>query len=147
MTRVMLLAATAAFAICSEAASLGNQLQAEEGSQGELQRAKRQFSWSNDQDITQIGSASEPGGHQFVSSHDTFLGNTQRVGQLSNGDNSKQFVHQGFSLFGPSKQEVEQIANGRGFQHQTVSQKGSIFGHNSQKVIQRGGSRQIVTGR
>ncbi|XP_042858559.1 uncharacterized protein LOC122244661 [Penaeus japonicus] len=145
MTRVMLLAAIAAFAICSEAASLGNQLQAEEGSQGELQRAKRQFSWSSDQDITQIGKE-ESTGHQFVSSHNTLFGNNQRVGQLGKADNNKQIVHQGFSLFKPTNQEVEQIATGGGYQHQIVSQKGNIFG-GSQKVIQRGGTSQIITGK
>ncbi|XP_037788853.1 uncharacterized protein LOC119584358 [Penaeus monodon] len=138
MTRVMFLAAIAAFAICAEAASLGPQ--------GELHRAKRQFSWSSDQDVKQYG-VDTPGGEQFVSSHNTFLGNNQRVGQLGFGANNKQFVHQGFSLFGPSKQEVEQIAKGGGFQHQTVSQKGSIFGHSSQRVIQQGGTKQIVTGK
>ncbi|XP_047498969.1 uncharacterized protein LOC125045625 [Penaeus chinensis] len=138
MTRVMFLAAIAAFAICAEAASLGPQ--------GELHRAKRQFSWSSNQNIEQYG-GKESGGEQLVSSHDSFLGNTQKVGQLGIGDNNKQFVHQGFSLFGPSKQEVEQVATGRGFQHQTVSQKGSIFSGSSQRVIQRGGSKQIVTGK
>ncbi|XP_063588783.1 uncharacterized protein LOC134765927 [Penaeus indicus] len=138
MTRVMFLAAIAAFAICAEAASLGPQ--------GELHRAKRQFSWSSDQNIEQLG-GKESGGQQMVSSLDTFLGNTQKVGQLGFGDNHKQFVHQGFSLFGPSKQEVEQIATGSGPQEQTVSQKGSVFGSSSQRVIQRGGSKQIVVGK
>ena len=138
MTRVMFLAVVAAFAICAEAASLG--------SEGELHRAKRQFSWSSNQNVEQYGGQNS-GGEQFVSSHGTFLGNTQKVGQLGVGDNNKQFVHQGFSIFGPSKQEVEQVATGGGYQHQTVSQKGSIFGASSQKVIQRGGSKQIVTGK
>ncbi|XP_027206637.2 uncharacterized protein [Penaeus vannamei] len=138
MTRVMFLAVVAAFAICAEAASLG--------SEGELHRAKRQFSWSSNQNVEQYG-GQESGGEQFVSSHGTFLDNTQKVGQLGVGDNNKQFVHQGFSIFGPSKQEVEQVATGGGYQHQTVSQKGSIFGGSSQKVIQRGGSKQIVTGK
>ncbi|XP_047498872.1 uncharacterized protein LOC125045579 [Penaeus chinensis] len=141
MTRVMFLAAIAAFAICAEAASLGNQ-----GSQEELHRAKRQFSWSSNQDITQIG-GEESGGEQIVHSHNTFLGNTQKVRQLATADNNKQFVHQGFSLFGPSVQEVEQIATGGGYQHQTISQRGSFFGSTKHKYIQRGGTKQVIIGK
>ncbi|XP_027206632.2 uncharacterized protein [Penaeus vannamei] len=148
MTRVMFLAVVAAFAICAEAASLGNQLQlqAEGGSEEELHRAKRQFSWSSNQDITQIGGEGSTG-EQIVNSHNTFLGNHQKVTQFGKADNNKQIVRQGFSLFGPSVQEVKQIATGKGYQHQIIEQKGSIFGTTKHKYIQRGGTKQVLIGK
>ncbi|XP_037788617.1 uncharacterized protein LOC119584187 [Penaeus monodon] len=141
MTRVMFLAVIAALAICAETASLGHQR-----SQGELHRGKRQFSWSSNQVVTQIG-GEESGGEQRVNSHNTILGNTQNVRQVATADNNKQIVHQGYSLFGPSEQEVVQIATGKGYQHQIIHQKGSIFGNTKYKYTQRGGTKQVFIGK